>query len=149
MEMNKNTELKRSVSCGTLPWRLHDNRHQVLLIKQFSHKEAWGIPKGHIDEGETFEDCAIRETREETGVEVRLEQRLPDMVTVYRDEHKQVVSFLAQPIGADEPNCSDPDCEVADVRWFDIDKLPNLHVYQRSMMQVAVELLVGRLTTSG
>lgn len=133
--------MKTSISCGTLTYRIVNQQVSILLIKQFAHKESWGIPKGHIDADESYEDCAVRETREETGVRVILENKLPEMTTFWRDEHKQVISYLARPMGDSEPNCSDPDCEVADVRWFDINDLPQLHVYQRAMISEACEIL--------
>jgi 8-oxo-dGTP pyrophosphatase MutT (NUDIX family) len=139
--MNKSTELKRSISCGTVTYRIIDKQVSILLIKQFSHKDSWGIPKGHIDAGESFEECAIRETREETGVEVKLETVLPEMTAIWHNDHKRVISFLAQPVGNSDPNCGDPDCEVADVRWFNINELPPLHLYQREMLAYVCGLL--------
>lgn len=51
------------------------DRRYVLMIKQRVAEDKhgwWAFPKGHADEGETDEDCAIRETMEEAGVRVRL-----------------------------------------------------------------------------
>ena len=44
----------------------------MLMIKQRAAEGCWGFPKGHADAGETDEDCAVRETLEETGVAVRV-----------------------------------------------------------------------------
>jgi 8-oxo-(d)GTP phosphatase len=131
----------KTVSCGGLPWRVVDGRVQVLLIKQFSTRDSWGIPKGHQHDGETLEQTALREVREEAGVEVTLEQRLPDAHATFRNEDKVVVSWLCTVVGNDEPRHDDPDSEVADARWFHIDALPTLHVYQRQLFAVAIERL--------
>lgn len=41
----------------------------VLVIKYFNH---WSFPKGHVEEGETIEDAAIRETEEESSIRARI-----------------------------------------------------------------------------
>lgn len=134
-------ERKKTLSCGGLPWRLRNGQVEVLLIKQFTHKDSWGLPKGHINEGETPEQCAVREIREEAGVEVRLGLRLPDVGTAFRDEDKTVMSWLAIPTGNHEPRHDDPDSEVADARWFSAEALPTIHVYQRELVTGAVSHL--------
>lgn len=137
----KNKGRKKTTSCGGLVWRLHENKVQVLLIKQFAHKDRWGIPKGHVDEGESLEECAVREIREETGVEVCLGVRLHDGFIKNDAEDKTVVSWLAEPVGSHEPNHNDPDSEVADARWFDVDALPEIMVYQRAFVAHGVNLI--------
>jgi ADP-ribose pyrophosphatase YjhB (NUDIX family) len=140
----ENKARRKTTSCGGLPVRHRDGKTEVLLIKQFAHKDSWGIPKGHQHEGETLEECAKREVREETGVHVVLGQRLPNVGTVFRDEDKTVVSWLCTVEGNEEPNHNDPDSEVADARWFHIDALPQLHVYQRPLLAAAIDILSGR-----
>jgi len=134
----KNCKRKKTISCGALPWRIHESRVQILLIKQFQHRDRWGIPKGHVDKGETLEECAIREVREEAGVDVKLGVRLQDVFIKNDAEDKTVVSWLAVPVGSHEPNHNDPDSEVADARWFDVDALPEIMVYQRPLLASAV-----------
>lgn len=118
------------------------NGLEVLLIKQFEHKDSWGIPKGHIDEGETLEQCAIREVREETGVAIILRHRLPDCQVSLKNEDKTVVSWLAQPADPKAEPCSDdPDSEVADARWIPVTALPKIHVYQQTLVAEAITRL--------
>lgn len=131
---------KTTTSCGAVVWRYNDGL-EVLLIKQFEHKESWGIPKGHIDDGETIEQCARREVREEAGVDIQLGTRLNDIKVQLRNEDKTVVSFLAEPVGSHEPRHDDPDSEVADARWFSVNAMPKIHEYQRGMIEGAIELL--------
>lgn len=138
----------RTTSCGGVPWRVKDGRPQLLLIKQFEHKEQWGVPKGHLKEDETLEECARREIREEAGIEVVLLARLPDVVTKYRRELKTVCSWLARPTGDDEPRHDDPDSEVADARWFDLDALPPVHAYQRELIEGVVKVVRSIVPTT-
>lgn len=141
----KNKERRKTTSCGAVVWRLREGRLELLLIKQFEHKDSWGIPKGHMDKGESLSECALREVREETGVAVRLDERLPDCATYFKNEDKTVVSYLARPVdpGA-EPAHDDPDSEVADARWIPVDRLPKIHAYQQQLIATAI----GRLQLS-
>lgn len=139
----ENRARKKTTSCGGLPVRRRAGQVEVLLIKQFAHKDSWGIPKGHMHPGETEEQCAIREVREEAGVKVVLGQRLPNVGTVFKDEDKTVVSWLCTVEGSEEPRHDDPDSEVADARWFNVNELPTVHVYQRPLLAAAKDVLMG------
>lgn len=131
---NKDKQPVKVTSCGAITWRLCEGRPQILLIKQFEHNDAWSIPKGHINEGESIEDCAMREVKEETGVDIVLEMRLSDTVVNIKGGTKTVVAFLARPEGTPVINLENTHCEVADARWFDVDALPELQFYQRELI---------------
>lgn len=129
------------VSCGACVYRHLGGVTEVLLVKPFKNRPAWGIPKGHVNPGETIEACALREVLEETGFLVSLENRLPDVVTNYRDTEKTVVSWLASltdtlPVLRDGENF--------EVRWFSIEDLPQLHRYQVPLLRAALQLLKER-----
>jgi len=138
---HKNVAHRKTISCGGVIWRFREGRLQLLLIKQFSHNDRWGIPKGHVDKGEGLEECALREIREETGVKVELGLKLPDAMTKYKGEEKTVHSWLCHPVGDDTPTHDDPHSEVADARWFDVDEMPEILMYQRSLIREAVKVL--------
>lgn len=55
------------------------NKEKILLVQ--SHGKFWGIPKGTKEENETFVECATRETKEETGLEIS-EYDLTEFVVV-------------------------------------------------------------------
>ena len=60
-------------SCGILAYRWKNGKLQVLLGKNggpFSGTCPWNIPKGHVENGETDKECAVREFIEETGLDV-------------------------------------------------------------------------------
>ncbi len=56
--------LPKLKSCGVLVFR-DSSRESFLLMK---HPDRWDLPKGHVDEGETEMQCAMRELLEETGI---------------------------------------------------------------------------------
>jgi 8-oxo-dGTP pyrophosphatase MutT (NUDIX family) len=78
-----------------------------------------GLPKGHIDPGETALQAAIREVREEAGVDVELMSELGEVRYWYsRDGHavpKVVVFYLFRSRGGDP---ADHDDEVQEARWM-------------------------------
>lgn len=125
------------VSCGAVPWRVKDGSVQILLIRQFEHKDAWSVAKGHLKEDEDVNQCAVREVKEETGLSVELGAQLPDAIVNIRGGTKTVITFLAKAVGSDEPNINDPDCEVVDAKWFNVDALPEIQFYQRSLIEAA------------
>ena len=148
MIMDRNKKLRKTTSCGACVHRLHKGKPQVLLIRPYEHRDRWGIPKGHVDSGETFEQTALREVKEETGLDVVLGTKLQVVSTIFKDEDKDVHSYLATVVGDDTPNPHDPDGEVYDIKWFDIDSLPEMHVYQRPLLLAVVEALKEIYDTS-
>ena len=53
---------------GSIVFRLDSREPQVLLVTARRNPRNWIFPKGHIEKGETPEEAALRETREEAGV---------------------------------------------------------------------------------
>lgn len=60
--------MKREVSYGIVPLRYMEGGWQILLIRH--HAGHWTFPKGHADRGESPQQTAERELREETGLAV-------------------------------------------------------------------------------
>lgn len=105
------------VSAGLLLWRRGAAGLEVLLVHAsgaYNRKAPFGIPKGLLDPGETVEDAARRETREETGVDVP--GPYVDLGFVdYTKSRKRVHAFAAElPAGA-APRCASWEIDRADV----------------------------------
>ena len=88
-------------SCGVLPYRVNNAEKEFLLVyEHFS--QCWSLPKGHMEAGETEEQTALREIKEETGLSVTLLSgfRTEDSHALVRegrpDVTKHIVYFLAE-----------------------------------------------------
>src|SRR5512134_1206580 len=93
---------------------------RILLIAT-QEGRRWQLPKGHIEAGETPEETAVREVREETGVTGRIVAPLPGVEYWYiergaRRIHKKVDYFLLEYVSGD-PADFDAD-EVSGAGWF-------------------------------
>lgn len=76
-----------------------NNDGQVLLVGDLKG-EKWSFPKGHAESGETSEQVAIREVKEETGIDVEIIKRLSDITYTHGDtgELIRISMFLANPL---------------------------------------------------
>lgn len=61
----------KQYSYGVCPYRVKNDNIQILLAQPKGHTE-WGFVKGKIEDGETIAECAKRETFEETGLEIKI-----------------------------------------------------------------------------
>ncbi len=107
---------------------------------------TWTLPKGTPDPGETVEETAVREVKEETGLEVRIVEPLPSIEYTFVKEgtrfHKTVHYFLMAPIGGD---LSRHDAEFERVRWVPFDEAGSLLSFQteRELVATAAERVHG------
>jgi 8-oxo-dGTP diphosphatase len=90
--------------------------------------EDWTFPKGKLDEGEDFEQAALREVEEETGLRCRLVRELPSSsYTDSKNRPKLVRYWLMEPLGGDFA----PNDEVDELRWVSPDEARSLLTYDR------------------
>jgi len=128
-----------TTSCGTATIRVGESgEHEVLLVRPRANQDVYGFPKGHVEENEEHEDCAARETFEETGIDVYvLGERFDPVEVNSGKERKTVHIFLAYPVaGMTNLEATVPtpaDGENYQVAWFPISKLPACHQYQRPL----------------
>lgn len=109
----------------------------------------WSLPKGHIEEGESSEETAIREVAEETGIQGVVVAELGSIdywfVTEGRRVHKTVHHFLLRSVGGE---LSDADVEVTQVDWVPLSELNSRLAYadERRLAEVA-NRLIDRMET--
>ena len=105
---------------------------------------AWGLAKGGIEDGESMEQAAIREVREETGLKATIEASLGETRYFYVWEdvriRKTVHFFLMRHTGGD---IDDRDDEMEEIRWFPLDRALKRAAYrgEREVLRRAAELL--------
>ena len=123
------------------------HEHQVAaLIGRIDRRGRmlWSLPKGHIEQGETAEQTAIREVAEETGIQGKVLAALGSIdywfVTEGRRVHKTVHHYLLRFSGGE---LSDEDVEVTEVAWVPLHELPARLAYadERRLAEVAGELI--------
>ena len=100
---------------------------RFLLVHERKHGEAWYLPAGKVEAGEALARAAIRETREEAGVNIVLEGLLGLDFESRSDFVRQRVIFLARP-DSDEPVKKTPDRESLGADWFTLEEVRTLHL---------------------
>jgi 8-oxo-dGTP pyrophosphatase MutT (NUDIX family) len=145
--------MPRELSAGAVVVRRMRGRWWLAAIRPQGKPEGvWALPKGLIDRGEDAQATALREVREETGIEAREAQRLGDVKYVYSRGgeriFKVVVFYLAR-AAAGRTDAREPRMrvEVAEARWLPLDDAPRLLAYrgERDMAERAR----GALAESG
>lgn len=112
-------------------------------------KLLWSLPKGHIEEGETAEQTAVREVAEETGVLGEVLHPLGTIdywfITENRRVHKTVHHFLLRWCSG---ALSDEDVEVTEVAWIPLAELTDQLAYpdERKLVDEALSLLADGRT---
>ncbi|KPV38964.1 deoxyribose-phosphate aldolase [Alicyclobacillus ferrooxydans] len=121
-------KLKIERAAGGIVFRIREGVREVLLID-----DAYGhvtFPKGHLDPGEVWEDAAVREVREETGIEARILAPLSRIeYEVTRGDHKirkQVRLFLMEEIDEQDNPVAQVE-EINGAYFVPFDKAKTLH----------------------
>ena len=135
----------RATSAGGVVIRTVDDRIEVALVHRRSPR-LWALPKGTPDSGETLEETALRETREETGLQVEIEAPITAIryffVRGTTRFHKTVHFFLMRATGGSP---DDHDAEFDDVRWVPLEEALALltHATERSILEQAAAIAKG------
>jgi 8-oxo-dGTP pyrophosphatase MutT (NUDIX family) len=133
----------RATSAGGVVHRMAPAGTEIALVHRLK-PALWALPKGTPQAGETLEETALRETREETGLEVEIEQPISSIRYFFVRGRtrfaKTVHFFLMRPVGGD---LSLHDHEFDEVRWWPLEEAIELVTYptERSVLERAAALL--------
>ncbi len=121
--------MKREKSCGALVYRVKNDIVELLLLR---HRAGghWSFPKGHVEPGENEIQTALREVREETGLDISLLDGFRETVEYYPKPNvkKLVVYFL----GASDPNQEThrQEKEISEIIWTSVDNAQNMVTFK-------------------
>jgi len=137
--------VKYEKSCGAVVYKFHHG--ELYFLVEHMALGHTSIPKGHMEEGETEEETALREIREETNLDVRLD-------TVFRHDisyspapgvQKLVIFFIAKPLTKELKNQEN---EVAALKWMKWKQAVSAMTYEddRDVLKHAAVYLSIKLT---
>lgn len=120
-------------------------KEEALLIFR---RGKWDLPKGKLDDGETIEDCAIREVKEETGLlNVKITGELPITHHIYQQERKMMLKkSIWFKMFADDNQILVPQTEedITEIKWVPVKELQGyLNQTYPSVKDVLTDFISG------
>ena len=112
--------MKTEKSCGCII--LEDNEVLLIGAKDDEGKLFWSFPKGHQEANETDIETAIRETKEETGLDVEISDKSPIKTGHFVHSgkaYKNILLFIAKPLNYE---LKPQEEEVEQIKWVRIDE---------------------------
>ena len=102
-------------SCGAVVYKKEKGNLLFLLVYQSNNH--YSFPKGHIENSETEVECAIREIKEETNLDVEIDTNFRYIITYFlesKNVYKDAVYFVATPTSFDLKN---QEGEIVECSW--------------------------------
>ena len=118
-------------SCGGIIFYKTKQNTKILLVKN-NNGRYWSFPKGHIEDGETEQETAIREIKEETGLDVTIVKNFREISEYcpFGKIRKRVVFFLAR---AFTDNVKIQEEEIDSYIWVDLQQARKLCSYDNDL----------------
>lgn len=134
------------ISCGCLI--IHDKK--LLICRPKWDRPDWNIPKGKMDDGETYLSAAIRETLEETNIDLSIVQkRIQELGLMPYLKNKKLYLYLVEIDSVPLLKCNSfyesnggLEPEMVDYKWIDLDEYPN---YMNKGLIIALDLIKDRI----
>ncbi|MDA0264315.1 MAG: NUDIX hydrolase [Chloroflexi bacterium] len=146
--MSAKPRVEKPVSAGGVVYQRVGGVLETVLCGR-SQPVRWSLAKGTPDAGETLKQTALREVREETGLEVEIEGSLGSIDYWFADRsqdvryHKTVHFYLMASVGGDTDQ-HDPEFDI--VQWFEAEEALKALAYANevSVLQRALTLIADR-----
>jgi 8-oxo-dGTP diphosphatase len=112
-------------------------RNKILLIKRntIPFKGYWGLPGGRMDPGETVDQTVVRETKEETGLEVTIVCKIGEYIEKGTKDDVEYeyypTCFLVKVVGGEIKR---QESEIQDIQLFSLNNLPELLAFEHDKM---------------
>ena len=109
--------MKMEKSCGAVVYKIVEEKHLLYLVIKSKMGHHFSFPKGHVENDETEVETALREIKEETNLNVKVDTGFRTVITYSPKENvmKDVVYFVACPI--DDSTVVPQEAEVETARW--------------------------------
>lgn len=130
-----------AVAADNVVFRFDGKMLQVLLVRRGNEpfKGSWALPGGFLNEDETLQEAALRELREETGIEPLYTEELCSCSGVHRDPRDRVLSVVFYSfVRQAEPTAGD---DAVEAQWFNVYELPELAFDHAEVMDKAIKRL--------
>ncbi len=133
--------MPRKISAGCLVRATFDGETRYLIVHpsgSYNRHKPYSIPKGLVEPGELPEEAALRETREETGLDCRILAPLGEVD--YVKSRKTVIAYLAEPITPPaSPTLKPAEWEIDRAEFLPADQARSrLHPDQRPLLDRAL-----------
>ncbi|MCM8542842.1 MAG: NUDIX hydrolase [Lentisphaeraceae bacterium] len=126
---------------------LDENDLKVLLIERGIEPFAgkWALPGGFVSPEESLEDAAIRELREETGVENVFLEQLYTVGDVKRDPRERVVTVAYYALVNLQEHAVEAATDANNAAWFELEDLPELAFDHNMILEMALKRLQSKI----
>lgn len=109
-----------------------NDQKEILMVKSFESEE-WAVPSGGVEEGESPEECCVRECKEETGYDVKVIEQLQIKETTIKGIQVTTYYFRVDKIG-ESSGINDPDEIIAEADWKSLPELKTIkHAYPEDL----------------
>ncbi|WP_315548228.1 NUDIX hydrolase [Prevotella koreensis] len=131
-----------AVTADCIVFACQNEKTQVLLIKRGSEpcKDMWALPGGFMNINESAEEAAIRELKEETGIDVKEVTQVGAYSKVDRDPRERVITIAFYTVINNPVKAVGQD-DAKQAEWFTLDNIPTLAFDHSEILSAAIGML--------